>query len=82
MQITIYSTTTCPYCKQEKDYLASKNIDFSEKMIDTDDAAQKEMSALSNGFLGVPYTSITKDDGTHESILGFDIGKINSVLNI
>lgn len=65
-----------------KDYLASKKIGFTEKLVDTDDAAQKEMGEVSGGFLGVPFTSIVKDDGTRENILGFDRGKINSVLGI
>lgn len=82
MQITIYSTTTCPYCRQLKDYLRSKNIEFTEKLIDTDDAAQKEMSEASGGFLGVPFILITKDDGTKHSVLGFDQGKINSILGL
>jgi hypothetical protein len=65
-----------------KDYLASKNISFSEKLVDMDEAAQKEMGEVSGGFLGVPFTSIFKDDGTRETVLGFDQGKINSVLGI
>jgi hypothetical protein len=63
-----------------KDYLTSKNIPFSEKLIDLDEAAQKEMGEISNGFLGVPFTSITKDDGTRETVLGFDKGKIDSII--
>ncbi len=82
MQIIIYSTTTCPYCKMLKDYLTSKSISFTEKLVDMDEAAQKEMSAISNGFLGVPFTLITKDDGVKETVMGFDQGKINSVLGI
>lgn len=82
MNITTYSTTTCPYCKMLKDYLKSKNIPFVEKLIDIDESAQKEMSSVSGGFLGVPFTLIIKDDGTKESILGFDQGKINSILGI
>jgi hypothetical protein len=65
-----------------KDYLNSKNIGFTEKLVDTDEAAQKEMGEVSGGFLGVPFTSIIKDDGTRETVLGFDQGKINSVLGI
>ncbi len=82
MQIVIYATTTCPYCKMLKDYLTSKNISFTEKLVDMDDAAQKEMAAVSGGFLGVPFTSIIKDDGTKETVLGFDKGKLNSILGI
>ncbi len=82
MQVTIYSTTTCPFCKMLKDYLASKNIAFTEKLVDIDEAAREEMSAVSGGFLGVPFTLIIRDDGTKETILGFDQGKINSTLGI
>lgn len=80
MQVTIYSTTTCPYCKMLKDYLSSKNISFTEKLVDTDSAAQKEMKEASGGFLGVPFTLVVKDDGTKETILGFDQGKVDSIL--
>jgi glutaredoxin 3 len=82
VQIIVYSTTTCPYCKKLKDYLNLKNISFTEKLVDMDEAAQKEMGQVSGGFLGAPFTLVIKDDGTRESILGFDRGKIDSVLGI
>ncbi len=65
-----------------KSYLTSKNIAFVEKLVDMDEATQKEMSDVSGGFLGVPFTSIVRDDGATETIMGFDQGKINSVLGI
>lgn len=80
MQITIFSTTTCPYCKMLKDYLASKNVSFVEKLVDQDDTARDEMVAESGGFLGVPFTVIIKSDGIKETIIGFDKGKIDSLI--
>jgi glutaredoxin len=80
VQIVIYSTTTCPYCKQLKDYLTEKKLSFSEKLIDMDESAKTEMEALSGGFLGVPFAVISLDNGTKETVLGFDQGKLNSVL--
>lgn len=65
-----------------KDYLKEKNFTFSEKLVDQDDAAREEMMASSDGFLGVPYSVIVKDDGTKETVIGFDKGKLNSVLGI
>jgi hypothetical protein len=65
-----------------KDYLSSKKIPFTEKLVDMNEAAQKEMGEVSGGFLGVPFISVTKDDGTKENVLGFDRGKINSILGI
>ena len=80
VQIIIYATTTCPYCKMLKDYLTSRSISFTEKIVDMDETAKSEMTLLSNGFLGVPFTVITKDDGTKETVVGFDKGKIDSIL--
>ncbi|KKU04227.1 MAG: Glutaredoxin [Candidatus Woesebacteria bacterium GW2011_GWC2_47_16] len=81
MQVTVYSTTTCPYCKMLKDYLSSKSIAFSEKMVDTDEAAREEMMTSSGGFLGVPFTVIMKD-GTKDTVVGFDKGKLDSLLGL
>ena len=80
--IIIYSTTTCPYCKMLKDYLAEKNISYVEKLVDQDEEARDQMVADSGGFLGVPFTVITTDDGNKEKVIGFDKGKINSILNL
>ena len=65
-----------------KDYLKAKNIAFVEKLVDMDDTAREEMMASSGGFLGVPFTTIVKDGGTKETVLGFDQGKLNSLLGI
>ena len=65
-----------------KDYLKEKTITFTEKMVDLDEAAKTEMAASSGGFLGVPFISVVKDDGTKETVVGFDKGKINTILGI
>jgi glutaredoxin 3 len=82
MQITVYSTTTCPYCKLLKDYLTGKGLTFVEKLVDQDDSAKEEMAKESNGFFGVPFTLVVKEDGTKETIVGFDKGRMNEVLGI
>ena len=82
MTVTVYYTTTCPYCKMLKDYLAEKSISFVEKLVDQDDAAKNEMIQASGGFLGVPFTIIEKDDGGQETVIGFDKGKLNEMLQI
>ncbi len=91
MKITIYSTVTCPYCKMLKSYLDEKKVSYEEKLVDQDDAAREEMVALSGGYLGVPYTVIEKaagleasgpEGGEKEKIIGFDKGKLNSVLGL
>jgi len=82
MTVTVYSTTTCPYCSMLKSYLKEKNIEFSEKFVDLDDSVKEEMSAVSGGFLGVPFTIVVKDDGTKEGIIGFDKGRVDSILGL
>lgn len=82
MQITLFTSSTCPICGSLKDYLKGKNVPFTEKMIDLSEDAKKEMIAASGGFMGVPYLVIVKNDGTTENVIGFDKGKINSLLGL
>jgi glutaredoxin len=65
-----------------KDYLKEKNLMFTEKLVDMDDEAKTEMMASSGGFLGVPFTLVIRDDGGRETVIGFDKGKLDSVLAI
>ena len=82
MDVTVYSTATCPYCLMLKNFLKEKNISYTEKLIDQDDSAKNAMSKDSGGFLGVPFTVVKKDDGSQETVVGFDKGKLEKVLDI
>lgn len=82
MQVKVYSTITCPYCKMLKDYLTEMGVGFENFFVDQDENARNEMMAASGGFLGVPFTVITKNDGSKETVLGFDKNKINQVLGL
>lgn len=81
MNITIYSTTTCPYCKMLKNYLQEKGIAYKDILLDEQpDKIQTSVDLC--GSQGVPCTHIVKDDGTEVAILGFDKMKINAALGI
>ncbi|MBI2334540.1 glutaredoxin family protein [Candidatus Daviesbacteria bacterium] len=80
-KVTMYKTTTCPYCKMEAEYLNSKGVQFEEIYVDQNPQAAEEMVKIS-GQMGVPFTVIQKDDGTQVTILGFDRDKINQALGI
>ncbi len=82
MKTVIYTTTTCPYCKMLKDYLKEHNVEYEEKLVDQDAEARDEMMEKTEGYLGVPYTIITKEDGNTLSVLGFDKRKINEIFGI
>ena len=65
-----------------KDYLTESGIPFESVFVDQDAIARNEMTRDSGGFLGVPFTVIVKDDGTRETVLGFDKNKLNEVLGL
>ena len=81
IETKIYTTTTCPYCKMEKDYLDSKGVKYENIFVDNDPDAATEMLEKS-GQMGVPFTVIQKEDGTEVKILGFDKEKINEAIDI
>ncbi|RJR28140.1 glutaredoxin family protein [Candidatus Microgenomates bacterium] len=82
MKTIIYSTTTCPYCKMLKNYLEEKGVAFEEKKVDLDDLAKEEMMKASGGFLGVPFTVVTREDGSQDTVVGFDKKRINDIYKL
>lgn len=82
MQVIIYTTQTCPYCKMLKDYLNQKNIPFTEKLVDGDELSKDEMMQKSGGYLGVPFSVVIKDTGEEIRVVGFDRMKFDEVLGV
>lgn len=56
--IEIYIWTTCPFCKKAKELLDSKDMDYTEYMIQGDDDARDKMAARSNGRRTLPQIFI------------------------
>lgn len=71
--VTVYTSSTCPYCTSAKSYLEEKGIDFTEKNVQTDKEARKELMDM--GHMGVPVIVI---DG--EEVVGFDKDKVEQIL--
>lgn len=74
--ITVYSTSTCPFCIRVKQFLKDNNIQFTDYDVGSDEAKAQDMIKRS-GQMGVPVIDI---DGT--IIIGFDKEKIKEVLGI
>ncbi len=74
MNITVYSTSTCPWCTKAKDYLKSKGVDYKEVNVGIDREGAIEMVKKS-GQQGVPVIDI---DGT--IVIGFDQRRIDSLI--
>lgn len=77
MEVTIYTTPMCGFCKTEAKWLDSLGIKYQMKDVQTDAAAAKELDSLLPGHTAVPVTVI---DGT--IIRGFDRPKLEAALNV
>ena len=76
MEVKVYSTPTCPYCKMAKEYLSSKGVSYQNIDVSSDQNSLEEMVKLS-GQMGVPVIVIDS-----EIMIGFDKARIDSLLNI
>jgi glutaredoxin 3 len=66
MDVVVYTTPTCPYCRLAKDYLTQHGVPFAERDVAADPAAAAEAVRLSRQR-GVP---IIAADG--QVVVGFD----------
>ena len=74
--VIIYSTPSCVYCKQAKEYFAKNNIAYVEHDVAADENARNEMLNKSHQ-MGVPVIDI---DG--KIIIGFDKKNIETALGL
>ncbi|MCX6743414.1 MAG: glutathione S-transferase N-terminal domain-containing protein [Candidatus Parcubacteria bacterium] len=74
-KITIYTTPTCPFCKQTKAYLDSKKIKYSN--LEVTDPQNAQAMIDKSGQMGVPVLDI---EG--KIIIGFDKAAIDKELGI
>ena len=44
-KVVVYSSDSCTYCKQAKEFLKANNIEYVEKNVSTDLEARKELMA-------------------------------------
>lgn len=72
--ITVYSTNTCAYCKQVKQYLTKKGKEFSEVDLDENPAKRQELYLRTNIMI-VPITEI---DG--QLVVGYNLGKLAKLI--
>lgn len=77
MTAEIFSTPSCGYCKQAKDYLKKLGINVNEKDITKNPRYMQEFERRVGAHSGVPVIFLK---GT--KIIGFDKNKIDRVLGI
>ena len=74
--VKVYSINECPWCDKFKKYLKSRNVEFEEHNIETNEEDREACYKLSGDTM-VPVT--TTDDQTY--VLGFDKAKLDEILN-
>ena len=75
-KVKIYSTPTCPYCINAKEFFKKNKIEFEDIDVSSDEKAAKEMQEKSGG-MSVPVIEI--DD---KIIIGFDEAKVSKLLGL
>ncbi|MBF0499068.1 MAG: hypothetical protein HQM09_02950 [Candidatus Riflebacteria bacterium] len=77
--ITIYGTSSCPWCTKAREYMKSKGVPFADKDVGQDQAANQEMvqklKAKGISPSGVPVIDICGD-----MMVGYSEGQIDQLL--
>lgn len=74
MNVKVYSTPTCPYCKLAKEYLTEQKIAFTDINVAENPTAANDMVKLS-GQMGVPVIDV---DG--QIVVGWNKGALEEAL--
>ena len=74
--VTIYTTSTCGYCKMAKEFFKTNKIEYKEVNVEQDPNAAQEVITKS-GQMGVPVIDV---DG--QIIVGFDQAKLSELLGV
>jgi len=76
MNVTIYTTPSCVYCKMAKAYFEQNNVKYEEKNVAVDEAAREDMVKKS-GQLGVPVIDVGG-----KIVVGFDKRRLSELLSL
>ncbi|MDA3792382.1 MAG: glutaredoxin family protein [Elusimicrobia bacterium] len=76
MEVKIYSTPTCPFCKKVKKFMDDNDVKYTNyNVADNQDKAQEMIDK--SGQMGVPVIDV---DG--QLVLGFNKEKLKELLDI
>jgi glutaredoxin 3 len=75
MDVKVYTTPACGYCRQAKSFLNEVGVSYKEYDVSRDRAAAEEMVNLT-GQMGVPVIVID-----NQPVIGFDRNRIRELLS-
>ncbi|MDQ5912987.1 MAG: glutaredoxin 3 [Patescibacteria group bacterium] len=78
MNVTVYSTASCPYCVMVKRWFDQHDIKYTDKRVDLSREDAQKMVEIS-GQMGVPFTTIEQKDGNVEKVLGYDVPRLTQI---
>ncbi len=76
MEIIVYSSGNCSFCKRQKEFLNEKGVQYTEKDIHESEEILQEFKDL--GGYGTPFTIIKEDGVIKTKIMGFNRHQIMS----
>jgi glutaredoxin len=76
--IILYSTSTCQYCWEVREYLREQKAPFVEVDIETSDDAAREVQRLT-GDLVVPVT-VVRAEQREDVVIGYNRQKLAKLL--
>jgi glutaredoxin len=82
MKITMYSSTTCTTCVGLGKWINQNGYEYTKKMVDDSPDIMEEFLAVSDGFIGVPFTVITDNEGHQTKVPGYDRKAFKSALGL
>ena len=74
MDIKIYTTPTCPFCAQSKQFLTQRKVPYKEFNVMEDDKALEEMVKLTGGRR-VPVVVCG-----HDVLVGFSRSRLEQII--
>lgn len=74
--VKVYSTSTCPFCEQLKNFLRGNDVEFEDIDVSESEEDKEEMVEKS-GQMGVPVVDV---DG--EVVIGFKKDKLKELLDL
>ncbi|HZX12435.1 MAG TPA: glutaredoxin family protein [Candidatus Nanoarchaeia archaeon] len=80
MDVTIYTTPTCPWCQKTKEFLTQRGVLYKEVNVLDNEKAGRDIMARS-GNTGVPQIEI-KDNGQSTIVVGYDTAALKKALKL
>mgnify|MGYP000214397854 CR=1 FL=1 len=78
MKITVYSSESCIFCRQLKEWFLSEGIEFENRDVSKEKEFYDEF--IAHGGSGIPLTIFEKPNGEINKVSGMNKSKILEVL--